>query len=138
MNCPYCNTKSKVTNSRKNTLNHQIWRRRECLSCGSIWTSRENIDLSSTHRVDIGRDIGLVEFSRDKLLISIYKALEHLEQPLFYAENLTNTVIAKLITLNQSKVEIDTLLHLVAETIEPIDAIGSKLYLTHHKAHLEQ
>lgn len=78
MVCPYCECKSiKTTNSRKTKRNNQVWRRRQCESCGRLFTTREIIDFDG---VTVTKSNGKSEpYSRAKLLSSIIKCSDHLD-----------------------------------------------------------
>ena len=73
MNCPYCgHIDSKVVDSRD--VNDGIRRRRQCLSCGARFTTYERMQPASLFVIK--KDGRREEFSRDKLLVGIRKALE--------------------------------------------------------------
>lgn len=44
MDCPVCNGRSEVIDSRKRT--YGVWRRRKCLECGSRFTTQEVLSLN--------------------------------------------------------------------------------------------
>jgi len=73
MDCPYCGyNDSKVIDSRD--INDGIRRRRQCLSCGSRFTTYERLQPASLFVTK--KDERREEFSRDKLLAGIRKACE--------------------------------------------------------------
>jgi transcriptional repressor NrdR len=96
MVCVYCHSNTQVINSRPQHRLQQVWRRRSCTSCGAVFTTHEAIDLSTSIvvRSHTGRPI---PFNRDKLFISIYRAVGHRKQSLEDASALTATIIAKLL-----------------------------------------
>jgi len=74
MICPLCGSDQlTVTNSRSTKGDTQIWRRRNCLKCGFVFTTHEMIDLS--HLIVIKRSGRKVKFSRAKLYSGIYHAV---------------------------------------------------------------
>lgn len=74
MICPFCNSdQTFVSNSRSTGQNTQIWRRRKCLKCLSVFTTHEKIDLSSI--IVIKSDNRHQKFSKNKLYSSIYNAV---------------------------------------------------------------
>lgn len=95
MVCIYCGNKTKVTNSRAQKTNLATWRRRECLKCHSVVTSIENISLEDAIRVE-KRNQSLEPFWRDKIYLSICKAIDHLDNSAVTAMFLTNTVLRHL------------------------------------------
>ena len=71
MICPFCSSNQiSVTNSRPTNKGTQIWRRRKCLKCQEIFTTREKIDIS--YVVVEKRDGRRVEYSHPKLYSGIY------------------------------------------------------------------
>jgi len=100
MVCIYCGTKTEVTNSRFNKRTNSVWRRRHCPNCGQTVSSYENIDLSRTWRVAQSapgsKRTQLVDFSRDRLLVSVYKSCAHRPSAAQDASELTGTIIVQL------------------------------------------
>ena len=69
MVCLQCGSETKVVNSRLQKRSNQVWRRRQCSSCQSIFTTQETADYSSIWLVKHSSG-KLVPFSRDKLFLS--------------------------------------------------------------------
>ena len=92
MKCIYCNHETKVVNSRPKKLDHQTWRRLNCIKCNSTVTSIESISLGEALRVE-KRDGGIEPFHRDKLYISIYKSIDHIPNPAVTSSHLTNNIL---------------------------------------------
>ena len=68
---PFCSSDQiSVANSRPTNKGTQIWRRRKCLKCQEIFTTREKIDIS--YVVVEKRDGRRVEYSHPKLYSGIY------------------------------------------------------------------
>ncbi len=95
MVCIHCGGKTKVVNSRRQSRNNQVWRRRQCLDCGALFTTAETAQYGGAWAVR-GKSGGLRPFSRDKLFLSLYRSCEHRPSALEDAKGLTSTVIAKL------------------------------------------
>ena len=77
MNCPKCfHAKTKVYNSRYAKERNQTWRRRQCLNCKLLFTTREYVELEGIIKVRRNND-ATEPFSRTKLLLSLAKALSH-------------------------------------------------------------
>lgn len=73
MVCSICDGETEVTNSRLQKRNNQIWRRRRCLECKSIFTTHESVYLPAIFSVKRGR---LIEpFTPDRLLSEIMYVL---------------------------------------------------------------
>jgi transcriptional repressor NrdR len=97
MVCIYCGEKTEIINSRPQHRSNNVWRRRQCNSCKSIFTTAESVDYATawTVRSLSGR---YEPFSRDKLFISIFESCKHRKRPLNDATDLTQTVIKKLLS----------------------------------------
>lgn len=104
MNCPYCGHETQVTNSRPQKRLNQIWRRRKCLNCKSIFTTNESLEANLALRVL--KDDELLPFNRDVLFLSIYESCKHRPKAIEEAHSLTNTIISKL-TPQANKAVID-------------------------------
>src|SRR6056297_3406021 len=127
MICPFCNSDTKVTNSRPNNTHPEVWRRRQCKSCESIWTTREYVDLSMSHRVRT-RHKRLQAFSRDILLFSIKDSLSHRKSSQTDAPGLTDTVLERLIALNQPIIETQTIIEITQGVLYHFDQTASAVY----------
>ena len=128
MLCPYCAEDTKVTNSRPSKKYPEVWRRRTCKNCESTWTTREYIDLSSTHRV-VTRHKQLQAFSRDILLFSIRDSLSHRDNATAEATALTDTVLDRVLALNSSKIETTTIIEVTHEVLYRFDRTAAAVYL---------
>ena len=96
MVCIYCKNPTSVTNSRANNRDVAVWRRRLCSVCGAILTSFEHYELSTAFIVK-KRSGALEAFQRDKLLISIARAIDHRKNPAQAASDLTKTILNQLL-----------------------------------------
>ena len=140
MICIYCGHKTKVTNSRSSTKSLSTWRRRECLNCHSVFTTREEADLSAALRVqDI--DGSLEAFSRDLLLLSIHNALVHSSSrktPLADSSELTDTIITRFTGLHiKGIIKTGTIAGVTHQTLERFDRLAADLYKAHHSVHFK-
>jgi transcriptional regulator NrdR family protein len=133
MNCPYCNSSTSVENSRSHGLKQSVWRRRKCKKCGSIWTTRENYDLSTTHRVKSTSTDQIQPFSRDLLLFSITDSLKHLKQSQDVAGDLTDTIISKLLILNEAVITTVKIKEISIITLKSYDKTASAVYKALHR-----
>ena len=81
MICVNCfHEKTKVTNSRPHKKHPGTWRRRQCESCRTIFTSYEKPALDGTVRVHypgIPREESQISFSLSKLTLSIAGSFSH-------------------------------------------------------------
>lgn len=95
MVCPYCEQKTRVTNSRAQKRTGGVWRRRQCTACMALFTSEEHIDYSTTWLVQKSSE-QTTPFERDVLLLSIAGCVETPQE----ASQLTDTVLKQLLSLN--------------------------------------
>lgn len=132
MVCIYCASSTNVVNSRLQKKTNQVWRRRQCTTCSSIFTTHENVDLSTAIMVG-DTEKSLKPFSRDKLFISIYDSLRHRKSALSDAEALTATIIAKLRSvLQDGTLTNDQLVAISKETLERFDKTAATVYGAYH------
>lgn len=102
MVCIYCGGETKVTNSRLQKRNNQVWRRRQCLACQSVFTTHEQIELESALSVDkAGR---LEPFLPDLLLKELMLTLKDRKDAYTASREVLGTVVHKLLTLPQKPV----------------------------------
>lgn len=97
MVCIICGHETHVINSRHQKRANNIWRRRQCLQCGSVMTSIERFSYSQHLRYQKQRG-PLEAFQEDELFISIRESLAHTANPTLAARELTNTIIGKLLS----------------------------------------
>ncbi len=134
MVCIYCGSTTKVTNSRPEKRRGGVWRRRECLECGAIFTSREQADLSESLRVTNQADNKeLRPFCRDQLFLDLYASCKHRPTALGDATALTRTVIDLLLPqavdglLTRKKI-----LQTTHAVLSRFDTAAATLYAAYH------
>ena len=132
MVCLYCGGSTQVTNSRLQKNHNQVWRRRTCIACGSIFTTHERPDLESGLRVQMA-DGGLLPFHREQLLISIYESCKHRLQPASDATALTDTITARLIShAAQGLLERDAVATVAHDVLARFDQAAATIYTAYH------
>jgi transcriptional repressor NrdR len=99
MVCIYCGGDTKVTNSRLQRRNNQVWRRRECLACQSVFTTHEAVELESTLSVE--QNGQLKPFMPDLLLKELITALSHRKDVYTASREVLGTIVRQLLTLPQ-------------------------------------
>lgn len=136
MVCVYCGSATKVTNSRRQRQGHAIWRRRQCLSCNAIFTSREQADLAESLRVQSSHDQKkLAPFRRDLLFVHLYESCKHRPTALGDAASLTQTVIDKLLSDSSSGViSTQQITAITLQTLKHFDAAAATFYAAYHPA----
>lgn len=95
MVCVHCSGKTQVINSRHQKRLNNIWRRRQCLDCGSVFSTEEVPQYSREWLVKAS-DGSLRPFLRDKLMMSLHRSCAHRLTALTDAAALTDTVIKKM------------------------------------------
>lgn len=95
MICVYCGNKTKVTNSRLQKRSNQVWRRRQCVACGSVFTTHESVDLTQALIVDSGASTK--PFLPDLLFTDILLAVQDRKDCYVAAREITHTVIQKFL-----------------------------------------
>jgi transcriptional repressor NrdR len=121
MNCPYCgHSDSKVIDSRD--ANEGIRRRRQCLSCGSRFTTYERAQPASLFVIK--KDQRREEFSRDKLLTGIRKACEKRPLPTGAVEKLVDDIEAELYRLGKPEIHSAVIGDMVMERLKSLDYIA--------------
>ena len=97
MICPKClHGKTKVYNSRLTRHNNQTWRRRTCESCGYCFTTREIVEADKLLSVET-RAGERKPYSRSRIFLDIANAATHLPDVSEIAQQLTETVEARLL-----------------------------------------
>lgn len=133
MVCIQCEGPTRVFNTRLKKRVNQVWRRRECEQCGLVFTSLEEIDYKTSLSVR-DADGRLRPFSRDKLLLSLHKSLQHRPTALPDASALTDTVIARLLSQTQhSAVNDQSIIATAYLVLARFDAAASVHYQAYHK-----
>lgn len=103
MVCINCGSETQVANSRHQKRSNQVWRRRKCPTCGTIFSTTELPAYSGSWRV-LGNNGRMHPFSRDKLFVSLYGSLQHRRTAIHDADGLATTVINKLSPLARNGV----------------------------------
>lgn len=132
MVCIYCGSATQVTNSRLQKRNNQVWRRRQCVQCGSNFTTHEVADLGSTVAVQYSSR-KLAPFSRDILFVSILESCKHRPKAIEDANALTQTIIAQLLPYAQEGVlERDMIATVSGAVLERFDKAAATMYAAYH------
>lgn len=131
MVCNLCLSNTGVVNSRLNKKTNQVWRRRKCLNCMSIFTSIESVKLSNYWRIE--KSNKFKEFNRDKLFLSLHKSLGHRKNSVEDATTLTNTIISKIFKLNKNNtLGADELSQIIKLSLKRFDPIAHMHYCATH------
>jgi len=121
MNCPYCQYRdSKVIDSRG--INEGVRRRRQCLHCGSRFTTYERVQANSF--LVVKKDGRREEFSRDKLTTGIRKACTKRPVANEDIERLVDRIEEELHQLGRIEVPSATIGGLVMGHLRELDRIA--------------
>ena len=121
MKCPYCGyTDCKVTDSRD--VNDRVRRRRQCLSCGSRFTTYERLQPASLFVTK--KDERREEFDRNKLLAGIRKACEKRPLPTGAIEKLVDDIEVELYRLGKAEIPSALIGDMVIERLKRLDHIA--------------
>lgn len=121
MKCPYCgHNDSRVIDSRN--VNEAIRRRRECLGCGSRFTTYER--LQATALLVIKRNGQREEFSREKLIAGIRKACAKRPVSQETIEQMVDDIEAQLHRLGKGEVATSIIGDMVMERLRQLDGVA--------------
>lgn len=127
MVCIYCGSKTAVSNSRAQTKQHAVWRRRSCQSCSAIFTTIEQPDFATSIMVE--QPNGELEpLQRDNIFYYIAVSCGHRSSPVADAHEITGTILKHIINLNSAIIPIKTIDALCLQTLERFDAIAATYY----------
>jgi len=98
MVCAYCGHETKVTNSRLQKRNNQVWRRRQCEACKAVFTTHEAIDLTQALMVDSKGSTG--PFLPDLLFSDVLLALQDRKDAFVAAREIVSTTVQNLLKLS--------------------------------------
>jgi len=121
MNCPFCGYHdSRVIDSRD--VNDGIRRRRQCLSCGSRFTTYERLQPAGLFVIK--KDQRREEFSKDKLLTGIRKACEKRPLPTGTVDRLADDIEAELYQQSKAEIHSTVIGDMVMEGLKNLDHIA--------------
>lgn len=131
MVCIYCGGETKVTNSRLQKRNNQVWRRRQCLACQAVFTTHETIELDSV--LSVKHNGQNRPFLADLLLKELMLALSHRKDVYIASREVLATVVRQLLRLPQkplfSPADIS---QTTAEVLQRFDRRAYLRYLADH------
>lgn len=134
MFCPYCaHPNTEVTNSRLTKGNSQVWRRRKCTKCTSIFTTHEIIDLS--HLLVIKKSGKAQKYSRAKLYSGIYGATISSKVPNreYTVDKITREIEGQLLALKTKEIRSEVITNIILSTLKKNHASTFLRYLAYAK-----
>jgi transcriptional repressor NrdR len=135
MVCIYCGNNTQVINSRLHKKLNRVWRRRQCATCQSVFTTTERSDEGHSFMVLGKKNDTLVPFSRDKLFISLHKSCAHRKDAITDTTALTETIISKLFfgEDHQAVLSPGTIKQTIVEVLDHFDKLAMVHYLAYHE-----
>jgi transcriptional repressor NrdR len=127
MVCIYCQSKTRVINSRLQKKSNKVWRRRFCPLCKQTFTSIEALQDLSFMISEANNPPK--PFSRDNLFVSIYLSCGHRTNPINDATALTDTIVAKLLSsIKDGCIAKTDLLSTAVSVLKNFDSVASTSY----------
>ncbi|MDR2073960.1 MAG: transcriptional regulator NrdR [Oscillospiraceae bacterium] len=120
MKCPFCNSDSKVVESRSS--DERTRRRRRCVSCGKRFTTYEMIE--NTPLVVIKKDGSREFFDRKKIFDGLLKACQKRPVPMEHIDEIVRLIEAKLQNMLEREVESKLIGEMAMESLRPIDEVS--------------
>jgi transcriptional repressor NrdR len=131
MVCIYCGGDTRVINSRLQRRNNQVWRRRQCIVCQSVFTTHESVELETSLSVEL--DGQSVPFLPDLLLNELTQALKHRTDVYTASREVLATIVRKLLTLPQKPLYIPSdISKTTSEVLKRFDKRAYLRYLADH------
>ena len=123
MHCPFCNfADTKVVDSRLSGNDSQVRRRRECLNCGSRWSTIESAELNLP-RV-IKKDNSREDFSEKKVELGILRALNKRSVDKGSIDTAIQNIINKLKALTDKEIISSQIGILVMQELRELDQVA--------------
>lgn len=139
MVCPFCTSnKTSVYNSRATARLNNVWRRRRCNNCKKVFTTTETVDPASVIKLKQGKTS--VAFSQAKLLISLLRVCDHLEDPETSAHYLCQNVMQKLYRMaakSSQTINKNDIIEVTMVTLKPYNLAAYVKYLSYHSPQID-
>lgn len=132
MVCVYCTADTKVVNSRHQRRLNSIWRRRVCIACRAVFTTREEPELKTSFSVSDHASNKLEPFLSEKLFLSIYDCFRHRPTALSDAAELTKTVVASLPFPSEKPISAADITQATYSVLHRFDPLAATLYKAYH------
>lgn len=123
MRCPFCQSLNvRVVDSRLRDDGTTVWRRRECLSCGRRFSSREKIDFS--YLSVIKKNDKKEAFSREKILMSMVSSFGKQPIPEKKLEKAVDEVVQEIHKSGKSEIKTSLIGNLVLAKLRKLDLVA--------------
>lgn len=133
MKCPFCGAEElKVIDSRPNSENNTIRRRRECIDCGSRFTTYERIE--DVQLMVVKKDSTREEFNRSKLTRGIVRACEKRPVSAQQIEDIVTRIEQKLANQLKKEVSSQAIGELVMQELKNLDEVAYVRFASVYKS----
>ena len=133
MHCPFCpNEETQVLDSRVSEDGRAVRRRRRCEKCDKRFTTYERIELSMPTLVK--KDGSRVDYSRDKILGSMRKALRKRPVSSEALEAAIAQLEEKLISLGEKEIPTSRIGELVMRELKKLDKVAYIRYASVYRS----
>lgn len=123
MKCPYCSyNEDKVIDSRPAEDFSSVRRRRECLKCGSRFTTYEKIE--DTQLVVVKKDGSRQPFDRNKITVCIMKACAKRPVSIVQAEDISAQVEQQLLNTMKREVSSQEIGEIIMSKLKELDEVA--------------
>ena len=120
MNCPYCDSDTKVTDKRASP--EGVRRRRECLKCKKRFTTYERIGRSDVYVVK--KDGRREKFSKEKLSSGVERAFEKRPVKKENIEKMINEIAEELMRRGRKEIKSSSIGELVMKKMKKLDHVA--------------
>jgi transcriptional repressor NrdR len=132
MICVFCGGETDVTNSRPSKKSASVWRRRVCVGCRKVFSTREKPDLSLSVRVK-KKAKQEEPFSEDKLLMSVHRCLSHRKDALEASRALSDTITSLLLpSARNGLIQRQEIAKITYGVLSRFDKVAAVFYRSHH------
>ena len=123
MKCPFCIAEdTQVIDSRANEQGNSIRRRRKCASCEKRFTTYEHVELNLPQVIK--QDGKREEFSRDKLLHSLTRALHKRPVPVEFIDQPVEKILIKILANGDTEIYARDIGEDVMKEIKKLDKVA--------------
>ena len=123
MRCPFCGTEdTQVVDSRVNDEGNSIRRRRRCSKCDKRFTTYESVELTLPQVVK--QNGKREDFSRNKLHLSLSRALHKRPVPVEYIEQAIERIIQKVLAYGEKEITARELGENVMHELKKMDKVA--------------
>ena len=123
MRCPFCGTDdTQVVDSRVNDEGNSIRRRRRCPKCDKRFTTYESVELTLPQVVK--QNGKREDFSRNKLHLSLSRALHKRPVPVEYIEQAIERIIQKVLAYGEKEITARELGENVMHELKKMDKVA--------------